>query len=578
MPYDNITSQKASGAEILVKSLIDLGVEYVFGYTGAAILPVMDALGKSPIRIITNSNEQSAAFSAAGYSRSSEKVGIVVVTSGPAITNTLTAVADSYADSVPLIVISGQVPDYKMGTDSFQHIDVASVFGPTAKKIYSLQNIDDIESIVKESYFLAKSGKPGPIVIDIPLNIQQKAAYYSAIPTARFETLYQTDSRLPDSKCQAFFDILKKAKRPLLYLGGGLYSDAGSKALTAFNKRFNIPSVNTLMAKGIVDETDPLAMGLLGMFGTPYANKVIQENDFFFAIGVRWDDRVAEKVGFAIHADIAYIDINPDKVFQIRKERMPVFSFTGDAATALTDLTQYAIRHNIHLEIDSWQNYVAKVKQSWPLDYHRNAPYLQQAEVLDQLNRLKPDNTIITTGVGNHQLLSAQFLRMNRPRSFLTSGSMATMGFGMPSAIGAYFANPDSTVIVIDGDGSFKMNMGEIHTIGMLGIPIKILLLNNHCDGMVRNLEDVTCEGRHSASERLCDVCFADIAKLCHFAFTKRVQSRNELSAALESFLTAKGPALLEIMTDRDEVLYPVVRPGKSYAEMDLGPYIRQVR
>lgn len=566
-----------TGAEILVKSLEDLGIKHVFGYTGAAILPVMDELAKSPIQIIVNSNEQSAAFAAAGYSRSSDTVGIAIVTSGPAITNTLTAVADSYADSIPLIVIAGQVPEHKIGTDSFQHIDVSAVFGPTAKKVVLVDSIGNIESVIKDAYFLAKSGKPGPVVIDIPINLQQSINKYAGNNLERFRAVYNNECHLSDKQCEQFFNLLTGAKRPLLYLGGGLNSKQGSDAIRRFNALFNIPSVNTLMAKGVVDENDPASLGLLGMFGTPYANKVIQKNDFFFAIGVRWDDRVAEKVGFAIEAKIAYIDINPQKVYQIRNERNPDFSLIADAASALNDLTDYAQRKNIKIAIDDWIQYAVKLKKTWPLNYCREGKPIYQAEALDLLSKFVNEDTIITTGVGNHQLLSAQYLRMRKPNSFLTPGSFGTMGFGMPSAVGAYYANPDSTVIVIDGDGSFRMNMGELYTIGSLGLPVKILLLNNKSDGMVRNLEDVAYGKRHSATERKTDVNFAEIAKHCHYKFAQRIVSRCELPEALGSFMRTTGPCLLEVMTDIEEVLYPVVRAGSSYKDMDLGPYIKEV-
>lgn len=564
------------GANIIVKSLEELGVTHVFGYTGAAILPVMDELAQSGVKIVINSNEQSAAFSAAGYSRSSNKVGIAIVTSGPAITNTLTAVADSFADSVPLVVIAGQVPEHKIGTDSFQHIDVASVFGPTAKQVITLNGIGDIESVIKNAYYLARSGKPGPVIIDMPINLQQNVSQYTGNNTEQFAAVYESECHLSDRQCEEFFDLMTQARRPLLYLGGGLNSESGSAAIRRFNNRFKIPSVNTLMAKGVVDETDPAALGLLGMFGTPYANKIIQDNDFFFAIGVRWDDRVAEKVGFAIDAKIAYIDINPQKMYQIRGERRPDFTFLGDAAMALDDLTNYAERHCIGIEIEDWIRHAIDLKRSWPLDYGRDGERIQQAETLDLLNNRLTDNMIFTTGVGNHQLLAAQYLRMKCPRHFLTSGSFGTMGFGMPTAVGASYANPDSKVIVIDGDGSFRMNMGEIHTIGTLDLPIKILLLNNHSDGMVRNLEDVAYGGRHSATERPRDVNFADMARHCHFHFAERVTERGDLENQLDAWLNAGGPALLEVLTDIEEVLYPVVRPGASYAEMELGPYIRK--
>ena len=362
-----------------------------------------------------------------------------------------------------------------------------------------------------------------------------------------------------------------------MYLGGGLNSAAGSAAIRRFNTLFGIPSVNTLMGKGVIDERAPTSLGLLGMFGTPYANMVIQENDFFFAIGVRWDDRVAEKVGFAIDAKIAYIDINPLKVHQIRRERNPEFSFVGDAAVALNDLTDYALRHHISISISDWIQRAASLKQRWPLNYRRDGDHIQQAEVLDLLSMRLPENVIISTGVGNHQMLAAQYLKMTRPKSFLTSGSFGTMGFGMPAAVGAHFANPGACVLVVDGDGSFKMNMGEMHTIGTLKLPIKILLLNNRGDGMVRNLEDVAYEGRHTATERKGEPNFAAMARYCNFAFAERVLRREVLADMLDAFLKSDGPCLLEIATDREEVLYPVVRPGTAYADMLLGPYIREV-
>lgn len=565
-----------TGAAIIVKSLEDLGVTCVFGYTGAAILPVLDEISRRGMPLVVNANEQCAAFSAAGYSRATDLVGVAIVTSGPAITNTLTAVADCYADSIPLLVMAGQVPEHKLGTDSFQHIDVASVFGPTAKQVVTVTRIGSLEAVIKDAYHLARSGRPGPVVLDLPLNLQQDTHPYLGTSVARHAQVYEHEAHLSEAQCRHFYELLQGAERPLLYLGGGLNSDRGSAAVRRFNARFGVPAVNTLMGKGVVDEDDPAVLGLLGMFGTPGANTIIQHNDFFFAIGVRWDDRVAEKVGFAIEAKIAYIDINPRKMCQIRSERQPEFSFLGDAATALDDLTDYAERHDIRIEIAGWRQRAVALKQSWQLDWRRDGALIQQAEVLSLLNERLTDDMVITTGVGNHQLLAAQHLRMRQPRRFLTSGSFGTMGFGMPAAVGACQARPDRQVLVIDGDGSFRMNMGELHTIGTLDLPIRILLLNNHSDGMVRNLEDAVYGGRHSASERAGDVDFAAMASLCHFRFARRVSSRAELAEGLDAWLAARGPAMLEVLTDQDEALYPVVRPGASYAQMELGPYIRQ--
>ena len=569
--------KEMNGAEVLIRSLEDLGVKHVFGYTGAAILPVFHALEKSDIEVIVNSNEQSSAFSAAGYSRSSDQVGVAIVTSGPAITNTLTSVADAYGDSVPLLVFAGQVPEHKIGTDSFQHINVKGVFGDAAKKVIQLSNGDDIESIVKDAYYLARSGKPGPVVIDFPLDKQQKIHDYRNMDVARFEESYHDDRHLCEEQCEEFFKLLLNSKRPLLYLGGGLNSEAGSQVIRQFNDLFGIPSVNTLMAKGVVDERNDLNLGMLGMFGTPYANMLIQENDFFFAIGVRWDDRVAEKVGFATGTDIAYIDINPEKMHQIKIERAPKFTFIGDAATAIRDLLNYARKHDISLDIHDWQKRAMDLKKSWPLDYNRKSEHLQSAEIMEMLASYIGENTKIATGVGNHQMLAAQYLPMQRAKSFMTSGSFGTMGFCLPSAIGGYYANPHSRVIAIDGDGSLRMNLGELHTIASLDLPIKILMLNNKSDGMVQNLQDADYQGVRTATQRPKDVNFADIARSFGFSFAERISNRDDLEESIEAFMNADGPCFLEACTDREEILYPKVPAGGSYKDMILGPYIKHV-
>jgi len=563
-----------NGAEILVKSLEDLGAKRIFGYTGAAILPVFHALAKSRIDVTINANEQCAAFSAAGYSRSSDDVGVAAVTSGPAITNTLTAVADAYCDSIPLLVIAGQVPEHKIGTDSFQHINVATIFKDAAKKVITLTNSQDIESTIKDSYFLAKSGKPGPVVIDFPLDKQQAVQSYHYLSNGLFESSYSNGVHLNDDKCKLFFDLLMNSKRPLLYIGGGLNSDLGSQALRRFNEHFQIPLVHTLMAKGVYDGKAGLNLGMLGMFGTPYANKIIQENDLFFAIGVRWDDRVAEKVGFGLGSEIAYIDINPDKMHQIRLERMPKFTHIGDAGTALDDLLSYG--EGLNLDIDGWREKARQIKRSWPLDYNRQSEEIQSAEVMELLSGYIDETMIVTTGVGNHQMLAAQYLPMQRPKSYLTSGSYGTMGFAVPSAIGAHYANPDKTILALDGDGSLRMNLGELHTISMFDIPVKIIMLNNHSDGMVLNLQDVEY-GVRTGSQRQKDVNFSKIARDMGFAYSVRVSERKDLQESLEKILNTQGPCFMEVCIDQEEILYPKVPPGASYKDIILGPYIRRI-
>lgn len=565
-----------NGAQTLIKTLEDLDVEHIFGYTGGAILPVFTALQDSKINVVINTNEQASAFSAAGYSRSTDKVGVAIVTSGPAITNTLTAVADAYGDSIPLLVFAGQVPEHKIGTDSFQHINVASVFADATKKVITLKNGQDIESTIKDAYHYARSGKPGPVVIDFPMDKQQRTESYNALSTQDFADTYNDERHLSDKQCEQFFTLLTQAQKPLLYVGGGLNSQRGSKALRAFKAYFNLPSVNTLMAKGVADEQDQLHLGMLGMFGVPAANKIIQENDFFFALGVRWDDRVAEKVGFAIEAKIAYIDINPEKMQQIKSERSPEFTFIGDAPTALEDLVAYAQRRDVQLEIDSWRAQAKELAQRWPLNYNRVSSHIQAAGAMELLAHYVDENTKITTGVGNHQMLAAQYLRMRTPKSFMSSGSYGTMGFGLPTAIGVQYAHPQDRVIAIDGDGSLCMNLGELYTVATQNLPVKILLLNNQSDGMVVNLQDAAYNGARVGTQRNKDVSFAHVAGTMGFDYARRVSKKEELQEAMEAFLAATGPSMLEVKTDPEEVLYPKVVPGTSYKDMQLGPYIKE--
>jgi acetolactate synthase I/II/III large subunit len=570
--------QEINGAEIMVKSLEDLSVSRIFGYTGATILPVFHALGQSSIAININANEQSCAFSAAGYSRSSSTVGVAVVTSGPAITNTLTAVADSFADSVPLLVFAGQVQQSRLDTDEFQHINVKEVFSKAAKKVILVNDSTDIEEMVKDAYYYAKSGKPGPVVIDFPLDAQRKMGVYKGTAVERYRQKYDQETHLGRNQCKLFFDLLKKSKRPLLYIGGGLNSRFASDRIREFNRMFNIPLINSLMGKGILDESLDTSLGMLGMFGTPYANMAIQETDLFVAFGVRWNDRVVQKVGESgLNAEIAYIDINAIKVQEVRVTRYPKFSFIGDANIVLEDLLEYAKENSIALSIDEWQKRAKSLKRRYPLNFDRMAKKIQAAEVMDLLSHHITEETKITTGVGNHQMLAAQYLKTAQPKSFITSGAFGTMGFSLPSSIGVHYANPHAQVIAIDGDGSIKMNMGEIHTIGSLGLPIKVIMLNNHADGMVRSIQAVFYDRQFTGSERNFDANFSNIAKECGFKWCRKIRSREELEPALKEFLAAMGPCFLEIVTDREEAVYPVIPQGKGYKDMVLGPYIKEV-
>ncbi|MFT4325936.1 MAG: thiamine pyrophosphate-binding protein [Candidatus Woesearchaeota archaeon] len=576
-----------TGADILVKSLKDLGVKRVFGYTGGAILPVFESMRKEGIETIINTNEQAATFSAAGQSRSSDEVGVVVVTSGPSVTNTLTAVMDSYTDSIPLLVISGQVPTHKLGTDAFQHTDVSKIFDVVSKKTMLIDNESGIEKKVKDAYVYAKSGKPGPVVLDFLLDKQNSKATFESTSISSFERKYHDRRHISEAQCKDFFKLLQEAEKPLLYVGGGLNSTRGSQAINEFNALFDIPWVNTLMAKGVMDDTHALSMGMLGMYGTPYANTVIQETDFFFAIGCRWDDRVAEKVGeFGPNAKIAYIDINPGKVQQIIEERGIEFSCIGDGVTVLQDLVHYAKKHAISFDITDWQRNVTEIKKHMPLKYNTRSDWLQQAQVLAMLNEYIDADDIVTTGVGNHQMLAAHYIQRSKPKTFLTSGSSGTMGFGLPAAIGASYANPHVDVYDIDGDGSLSMNLGELMTVARSNLPVKIVVMNNNGDGMVRCLQKykygnsmgTTREAEEDFVTKNPSISYSGLARECNFDYTMKVSTVEELRQSLDAMKLVKGSCLLEVMVDPDEDVWPKIRSGKSYHDMELGPYIKDFR
>ncbi len=564
-----------NNAQILAKSFVDLGVKKIFGFSGATILPVFHAIEEVGIEIVVNANEQSCAFAAGGYSRSSDDVGVAVVTSGPAITNTLTAVADANADSVPLLVFAGQVAQTQMGTDVFQTIDVVSVFKDAAKKVILVTELQNVEEIVKDAYFQAKSGKPGPVVIDFPFDIQKNEGVYQAIEAQRFRYKYDEERHLGNNQCKQFFDLLQKAKRPLLYIGGGLNSTPASERIRAFNRRYKVPSIWSLMGKGILNEKADWALGMLGMFGVPAANMAIQETDLFVAFGIRWDDRVQQKVGESgLEAEIAYFDVNPEKVQEVRFSRNPKFSFIGKAETALDDLLNYAEKHDIKLDIGPWQEFALKLKKDHPLNFDRETPIIQQAEVMETLSTMLTEDTKVTTGVGNHQMFAAQHLISLKPKTFITSGGYGTMGFALPAAIGAHYANPDDTIIAIDGDGSLLMNLGELFTVGKYQLPVKILMLNNHGDCMVRNIQDLMYGGAHVGTKKITDISFAKVAREMSFAFSQRIESRTDLKKGLQNFIEADGPSFLEVVTDVDEILYPRIPSGLGYKDMILGPHM----
>ncbi len=580
---------KFSGAEIIIRTLADMGVDTIFGYSGGAILPTYDAIflyneahrknqGRDPINLIVPANEQGAGFMAAGYARASGRPGVALVTSGPGATNSVTPIRDSFADSVPMVLICGQVPTAAMGTDAFQEAPIVNIMSSCAKHVLLVTDPEKLEATIRSAFEIAGSGRPGPVVVDIPKDIQNWHGFYDGnvklnLPgyKARIDKVMQ--NRIQPQHVQKFFSYLDASKHPLLYVGGGIINSNASEVLRAFVKRYRIPVVTTLMGIGSVDTTEELSLHMLGMHGTAYANYAVEDCDLIIAVGARFDDRVAGRPdAFAPSAKaILHIDID---TAEINKVMAADWSHNGDARTVLSDLMKYD--NGFCKDYSEWHEHIARLKQKHKLDYDHNSKLVQPYEVLEILSELTCGEAIITTGVGQHQMWAAQYLDYKHPRSWLTSGSMGTMGFGLPAAIGAQFACPDKIVCDIDGDGSLRMNIGELETVITYDLPVKILLLNNYGDGMVRQWQKTFFKNRFSGSDKsLFRKDFVRAAKADGFPFAKRIDKREQLTTYIKEFVEAKTPAFLEVIIDQDAGVYPMVSPGATYRQMITGDYIR---
>src|SRR5881409_3909752 len=455
-----LTGATMNGADMIVQVLADEGVDTVFGYSGGAILPTYDAVFRyhaphegRQIRLIVPANEQGAGFMAAGYARSSGRVGVSLVTSGPGATNSVTPVRDCQADSVPIVLICGQVPRVAMGTDAFQEAPVFNIMAACAKHVFLVTDETKVEQTLRTAFHIARSGRPGPVVVDIPRDVQLAKGTFRGSGLLhmrgyrdRLEALERASISSPDA--DAFFRLLGASDRPLIYAGGGVINGNAGSELRAFAKRFGIPVVTTLMGIGAMDTTSELSLHMLGMHGSAYANYAVEDCDFLFAVGSRFDDRVAGKVKeFAPHARIAHLDIDAS---EIEKVKHVDWAHVSDARRGLQQLLKHGA--GFKKSFARWRTHVQQLRRRHPLDYNREAKAIQAEYVLEQLNRITRGQAIVTTGVGQHQMWAAQYLDFVNARTFLTSGSMGTMGFGLPAAIGAQLAKPGKLVIDVDGD------------------------------------------------------------------------------------------------------------------------------
>lgn len=585
-----LAGQPMTGAEVLVQVLADEGCGVLFGYSGGAILPVYDAVfrhnaahpradGREPLPLVVPANEQGAGFMAAGYARASGKVGVAIVTSGPGATNMVTPIRDAMADSIPLVAICGQVPTSSLGSDAFQEAPVSNIMGACAKHVFLVTEADTLEATLRTAFEIARSGRPGPVVVDVPKNVQNAALHFDGtcrlpIPGYRARLRAAENARLDDEACSRFFAALTQAKRPLVYAGGGVIAAGAAPALRAFADAFGLPVTTTLMGLGGFDTTHPQALHMLGMHGTAYANYAVEDCDFLLALGARFDDRVAGVPDkFAPGATfIAQVDIDPAEVGKVK----PVdWHHVGPLDAALERLTRYGQARGIRPPLDDWHAHVAALKRDHAMDYDRASPLIQPQAVIEAINRRTRGRAVVSTGVGQHQMWAAQYFDFKEPRQWLSSGSMGTMGFGLPAAIGAQFARPDAMVLDIDGDASIRMNLGELETVTTYGLPLKVVVLNNVGDGMVRQWQKLYFGHRFAASDKsLHRKDFIKAAEADGFAWARRLEDKAALEATIEDFLAFDGPAFLEVMIDPDAGVYPMVGPGATYAQMITGEFI----
>ena len=579
--------QILTGSDIIVKVLAEQGVETIFGYSGGAILPTYDAVFQyneihknNPMPLIVPANEQGAGFMASGYARATGKPGIVLVTSGPGATNTVTPVRDAMADSIPMIVICGQVNRSSIGSDAFQEAPITSLKGSGATHVYLVTKEEKLAATLRAAFEIATSGRPGPVVVDVPKDVQTASIEFDAnsklnINAYRERVKVIENNRLSDQQCESFYNYLKASNKPLIYSGGGTIAADASKELRKFSDRFQIPVTTTLMGIGAVDTQSQLSLEMLGMHGTAFANYAVEDCDFIIALGSRFDDRVAAvPKQFAPQAKaVAHFDIDASEINKVKQTN---WSHVGLLKTALSDLIAYADKNNIHNVFSDWINEIQELKSTYPLDYDRTSDLIQPQMVLDEINQITKGEAIVTTGVGQHQMWSAQYFDFKEPRQWLTSGSMGTMGFGLPAAIGAQFAHPDKLVIDVDGDGSIRMNLGDMETVTTYDLPIKILLLNNAGDGMVKQWQKLYYGGRLSASDKtLYKKDFVLSAQSDGFEYAERLTDKTQLQKTIKEFIGCKKAAFLEVIIDPDAMVFPMVGPGMSYNQMITGEHIK---
>ncbi len=553
------------GAELIIDCLEKEKVEVVFGYPGGAVLDIFDALEKSGIRFILVRHEQAAAHAADGYARATGKVGVCIATSGPGATNLVTGIATAYMDSVPIVAITGQVPTSMIGNDAFQEADITGITRPITKHNYLVKDVNILPRTIKEAFHIARTGRPGPVLIDIPKDIQKNetsARYPKTVDMQGYHPTYEGHIK----QIQKVAAAIREAKRPLIYAGGGVIISGAAKELKELVDKTGIPVTTTLLGLGAFPESSPLSLKMLGMHGSRYANYAVMESDLIISVGARFDDRVTGKLSeFAPHAKFIHIDIDPTAISKSVKVQIPV---VGDAKKVLTQLNKIVKKG----DYKDWTKKVSQWKKKYPLTYDQGKG-LKPQYIVEKINEVTKGKAIISTEVGQNQMWAAQFYTYTQPRSLLSSGGLGTMGYGFPAAIGAKVGCPDRVVFDIAGDGSIQMNIQELATVVSHKIPVKIAILNNTYLGMVRQWQELFYGKRYAGTCLACRETgkhYPDFVKIAeaYGAVGIRVTKKKDVVPALKKALAAKGPVVMDFHVAKEENVFPMVPAGASLTQM----------
>jgi acetolactate synthase-1/2/3 large subunit len=557
-----------SGAQILHEMLIGPHkVDTIFGYPGGAILPVFDVLYKTPAKFILNRHEQASGHCADGYYRATGKTGVCIVTSGPAATNCVTPLATAQMDSIPMVIISGQVATKVIGNDAFQEADVTGITRPCTKWNYLVKDVCEVPRVINEAFMIATTGRPGPVLVDLPKDVSVSICPEEVDDTPREHILGRRRSAHTNpqhaKQAQEAAELINRSSKPVLYVGGGAIIAGAGELVNKFAAKANIPCTTTLLGLGAFDEHDPKALYMLGMHGSAFANYAVQECDCLIAVGARFDDRVTGNLAtFAPHAKIIHIDIDPSSISKTVDVDIAVI---GDARHSL----ELMLPHLEHRDRGAWFNTINGWKKRYPFKYLDDSVRAKPQYVIEELHRQTHGDAIITTGVGQHQMWAAQFYRWRHPRQMITSGGLGTMGFGLPSAMGAALGSPGKTVIDIDGDASFLMTCYELATCAEYNIPVKVAILNNDFQGMIKQWQDLFYEKRYSQSP-MKNPNFAAMAEACGVRGI-RCEHKADVPKIVGEMLKHEGPCVVDFAVETNEHVYPMVPAGKGLHEMELG-------